>query len=78
MPFWIFCLKCLTGALLTGVIIILSRETAHIDIGTTKNVLRNGLRMFEESATSVSRGCFGDHFETSYLIKCSGSSRKNL
>ena len=81
MSFWIFCLKCLTGALLAGVIIILSRETAHLGIGyhgTTKNVLRHGLRMFEESATPVSRGFFGDHFETSCLIKCSGSSRKNL
>ena len=53
MSFWIFCLKCLTGALLTDVIIISSRETAHLGIGyhgTTKNVFRNGLRMFEESA----------------------------
>ena len=33
---------------------------------------------FEESATPVSRGFFGDRFETSCLIKCSGSSRKNL
>ena len=39
--------------LLTGVIIISSRETAHLSIGyhgAAKNVFRNGLRRFEESA----------------------------
>ena len=40
--------------------------------------LSKWLAKFEESATPVSRGFFGDHFETSCLIKCSGSSRKNL
>ena len=80
MSFWIFCLKCLTGALLTGVIIISSRETAHLGIGyhgMTKNVFRNGLQRFEESAHQAVEDFLAITLKLC-LIKCSGSSRKNL
>ena len=83
MLFAIFRLKCLTGELLMGVIILSSRETACLVIGyheTSNNFFRRkGLQRFKEPThqNEYSRIC-GDHFEASRFIKCPGSSRENL
>lgn len=83
MLFSISRLKCLTDEMLMGIIILSSRETARLVIGyheTFKNFFRwKGLRRFKEPThqNEYSRIC-GDHFETSWFIKCPGSSRKNL